>query len=1051
MTRREIEQLADTIASLWIKYDLSFRDTPGEFEQLLWKTGGLIRTVTEGNLAADPDQLLHDLVLLLGQRHRHVRRAQFQDLAESVLLHRAYPNGPTKPWDHLKYLVRIDDDVVRSLYERESSYRNWSGVQLANFMLSGLFSEYRAPEPAWRLEASGKALSVTQTPHGLAIAWSEGRASGQEDVDGFIDLATYDVRVQEVDWRTGANWNLGPSQSRGEEALLVWASGTLWLSSVNGLLRNDDGIWRLVVPMDNWETATAPIQVADAIVTVCNSLDKDEFRLCVLNGGNICWSETFEGHASEGAATETAVIVRVVEKGKDGSWAAGRVARIGLQDLRENASVPVYGHRGLLLSHGNQLFSEDQMWMRVAEDIEYDMPQSGEPRDEKCRVIKIVARGEHIRNAISCFDPITLKRVRQWTIAEKPQSLLALPEGRGLLVTCGNAIQAIVPTHARPVVLARWTGAVVCEPIQIGTRLLWLVHRGSDYVIEICDYEKGTWSFVPLNLSQQLHSMQLCGETIILIGTRELLAFHAARLVDSALTDSQRRIEALKPFPEAVNVVSGLPLAGPVDQRWTDDVSPELARELLPPADLSVWTAAHDVNESFLIWQRRVTDDLTHVRHWPDFIGLASSICPPEFFTLTSAIALEDESSPPFGSLALDWSAIEQVLAWKRSIELRGLVGDTSDEALRRARALLYEYMIRCISGRSLEKIKSACGEEGIALVNSLQSGARDAASWLNIARVLPRVREGFGMRLMWLKALAKESAIVLSLAWAAAELLGKAVPHILTQLVRLGAISSITVLAAVWLVIIITHLIDRRRSGLGGLEDIWRSWPDGCPSLIENADAFVRFVQDCHKNGLLDWKSRTELQEAVARAWEQPVVNKGQMVFISYSHKQLELAHQVAEGLRSLGVGAILDRNELADSANDATVEMWIAENLMRSVTSVYLLSDDVRTSGWVHREGEWQLRVLGTKPNLVLPYIVAFGSSVESLRYPRCRTIEGSALIKRPTETLKHLAGRVVLDWLLALKARKLDQKFGIAYQGKRESIIESVILPIESIRKL
>jgi hypothetical protein len=131
--------------------------------------------------------------------------------------------------------------------------------------------------------------------------------------------------------------------------------------------------------------------------------------------------------------------------------------------------------------------------------------------------------------------------------------------------------------------------------------------------------------------------------------------------------------------------------------------------------------------------------------------------------------------------------------------------------------------------------------------------------------------------------------------------------------------------------------------------------------------------------------------------------------------------------------VGAILDRDELASNASDAVVETWIAEGLMRSVTSVYIYSDDVRCSGWVHKESEWQLRVLGIKPALVLPYIVAFGDSVSSLRYPRCRIIDGSALVNRPAEMAKHLGARVVADWLLVLKSRRLKKHFGIAYQGE------------------
>src|SRR5580704_843937 len=238
---------------------------------------------------------------------------------------------------------------------------------------------------------------------------------------------------------------------------------------------------------------------------------------------------------------------------------------------------------------------------------------------------------------------------------------------------------------------------------------------------------------------------------------------------------------------------------------------------------------------------------------------------------------------------------------------------------------------------------------------------------------------------------------------------------------------------------------VGRRRIDLNALQRLWAKWPDGCPPLIEDAEAFVKFAQDCVLAGLLDRRGRTELQAAVAKAWEQPAVNRKQMVFVSYSHQQADLAQRLADGLRDLGVGAVLDRYELDRDASGAVLETWIAESLMRSVTTVYLLSEDVRLSGWVHRESEWQMRLLGIKPSLVLPYIVIFDHSDSSARYPRSRTIYGNALVKQPTKTIKQLAGRLTIDWLLTLKARKLDQNFGIAYQGKQ--IVEIVAKPESS----
>jgi len=195
--------------------------------------------------------------------------------------------------------------------------------------------------------------------------------------------------------------------------------------------------------------------------------------------------------------------------------------------------------------------------------------------------------------------------------------------------------------------------------------------------------------------------------------------------------------------------------------------------------------------------------------------------------------------------------------------------------------------------------------------------------------------------------------------------------------------------------------------------------------------------VQECARDRLLDADGRSSLQRAVARAWEHPIINGGNSVFISYSRKHEDTARELADGLRARGIRASLDRNELDRDASDAMVETWIAESLMGSVTSVYLISDEARSSGWVHREGEWQFRALGTKPSLVLPYIVVSGEARERMRYPRCRIIEAADLSNDRDRVMNHLAARVALDWLLMLRAGAEQRHFGIAYQGEPQVV--------------
>jgi hypothetical protein len=984
-TTKNQAALVQRIVSLWKDYS----NGPGEYERLLWNTGALVGPMVERESStAAADQCLHELATLLAKPLGVA--LNLPQLVNCLLIQRAFPDGPPPlSWGHLCFLARIKDARTRTLYARETCYRGWSDLQLHRSIEAASFSEFRAPDPNWRLAASGDVLALAQTPRGLAIVRASGDAPQQQSGESSVDQeGNQSVRVSEVDWRTGIESDLGRAWCNLYTVELGWAGGKLYRTTVDGLQRRDRSRWRLVLPGDGWALAQAPLDVAGTVVTVWSNQDMFDakFRIAVLEGETVRWSEVFEGGASRIVACGSSIVVRVRSRAeRSESW---RLQRIELSDLRQVASATVNGW-GVLVAQGGQLLAGSRLWCRSAEDVGRDISQPGSPRDDEIHISRVVHVGEVGLHVVACFDSNSLAPVRQWIVAEEPVALQVLPDGRGLVVTEEHKIQAIVPGRARPVLLCEWNGTVIGAPIRLGTRLAWLVLRQSpsnpyrrtataagsgekDFVIEIFDFTSGAWSFLPFDASQPVSSMHLCGDAILFIGARGALAFNAIHLLDAAVQDGERPRIALKPGPKTSGAITGLALSGPLDQQWAAEVAPELARELFSPRELAAWLAASDANERFRLWQRRVDQVLAQVRSWPDFLGWAAPGCAGEFLALTEAIEGESQSSPPFGSTAIPWSAIEPVLAWKRSIESSPMATVDSDDALRSARTLLYEYAMRCASTRSLDPIRNL-GSKGVAVINGLEGSALDSFAWLNLAPV------------------------------------------------------------------------GRRRIDLNALQRLWAKWPDGCPPLIEDAEAFVKFAQDCVLAGLLDRRGRTELQAAVAKAWEQPAVNRKQMVFVSYSHQQADLAQRLADGLRDLGVGAVLDSYELDRDASGAVLETWIAESLMRSVTTVYLLSEDVRLSGWVHRESEWQMRLLGIKPSLVLPYIVSFDHSDSSARYPRSRTIYGNALVKQPTKTIKQLAGRLTIDWLLTLKARKLDQNFGIAYQGKQ--IVEIVAKPESS----
>ncbi len=956
-----------------------------------------------------------------------------------------------------RYLSRIiADDTQRSLYSRETSYRQWSVVQLDQQFRAGLFSQYRQPSPAWRQTMTGRVLDVVSTSKGLFIVRSTKLASVQTDEAEYFPV--YEGHILEINTRDGTERNIGTLECQERYMYVTFLGGCLYLSSITGLHCYDGHVLRHVVHSEVWQHGCAPVQVEGSIVSFWNDPDKERFRLALVESGRCCWSAKLKGHVCNAVASGTAVIVRVGGPCDSNT----KLIRIELQDMLPKETGDVSGNT-TLLKEGGQLFSGDARYLRVAEDIGNDFDQQPVTYDDnEFYVVGSFCSGKRMRHAVSCFDPKSLTKVRQWNIAgqEGPQSLLALPEGRGLIVSCEKEIHAIVSDYPRPIILDRWHGTVLGEPLKIGTKVFWIVHRynnpylyeddewaedDTNYVFEILDYVTGRWSFIPVNFHQPLHSMHLCDNMIVLIGLHELFGFKITDLLDVMVHDKSREIDPLHSFPDTSKVVSDLPLTGPLNENWACEVSPDLALEMLPPKDRSAWLDARNGNERFRLWQRRVKEDLAKVRRWPDYLGRAASHCPQEFLDLTSSIASECKSSPPFGTSTWDISTIDRILNWKRTIESNELISETSDEALRCARMLLYEYSMRCASGRSWEyEIKNRWGKEGVESVWDLPDAVRDVISWLNLAHVRPGPNRNYFGWSYWLMSLFAKPAIVSSLLWGAGVFLegagpffGNIIPPTVTRIAGMTALISGGACGAAFSVLRALGQISKNRRDLDSLDDIGRRWPNGCPPLMKDADAFVRFIQDCALERLLDPIGRTELQEAVARLWEHPVVNGGQMAFISYSHKQEELARKIVEALRARGIGAILDLDELGRQANDVVIENWIAESTMRSVTTVYLVSDNAKSSGWVHREVEWLLRLQGTKSNLVLPYIVAFGDTHYRWHYPQCRIIDGIDLINNFEKTLTTLAARIVMDWLLILRTKRQGKQFGIAYQGEQETI--------------
>jgi hypothetical protein len=125
---------------------------------------------------------------------------------------------------------------------------------------------------------------------------------------------------------------------------------------------------------------------------------------------------------------------------------------------------------------------------------------------------------------------------------------------------------------------------------------------------------------------------------------------------------------------------------------------------------------------------------------------------------------------------------------------------------------------------------------------------------------------------------------------------------------------------------------------------------------------------------------------------------------------------------MRGLKVG--LDRWEMAADTDDSSVETWIAETIMSSEARMFVISSEALSSGWVNREIEWELRLLGARRAMSLPFVlIADQNTPLSLEgYPRARVAQVADIEGRNgNAALDELAERIVLDGVLQIQTVK------------------------------
>ena len=199
--------------------------------------------------------------------------------------------------------------------------------------------------------------------------------------------------------------------------------------------------------------------------------------------------------------------------------------------------------------------------------------------------------------------------------------------------------------------------------------------------------------------------------------------------------------------------------------------------------------------------------------------------------------------------------------------------------------------------------------------------------------------------------------------------------------------------------------------------------WSEGPPVWEGDVGPFMEFLRDCARWGLLCQPARNSLAEAVSRAWSSALNSRRKSVFISYSHKQEELAHGLAAGLEQRGLRVALDRWEIGVDSQDHAVETWIAETTVSTEVKIFVLSSEALLSGWVNREIEWELRLLGVRRAMSLPYVLIVEKSTPlSLdAYPRSRVVLAADLEGLDGAVLDELTLRIALDGVLQLQTVK------------------------------